>query len=139
QLRALSSPHPHHVSGFMGGPFLSYRIGLHPVGPFANVAQFHAQPFCTVWTKNPDDRIQSLIADRAAREYRIHLTHGDLLPHNIMTDGACRATGLIDWECAGWMPEYWELASSTRRMYAWRNMYPRCFPRYDDDLTLELQ
>jgi aminoglycoside phosphotransferase len=143
QLRALSPLHPHHVSGFMGGPFLSYRIGLHPVGPFANVAQFHAQPFCTVWTKNPDDRIQSLIADRAAREYRIHLTHGDLLPHNIMADGACRATGLIDWECAGWMPEYWELASSTRvpfqRMYAWRNMYPRCFPRYDDDLTLELQ
>ncbi|KAJ7718798.1 kinase-like domain-containing protein [Mycena metata] len=142
QLRALPPPNPHLVSGFTGGPFISYRIGDPPVGPFADVAEFHAQPFCAVSTEDADERIQSLVAERAARKYYNHLTHGDLLPHNILTDHAYHPTGLIDWECAGWLPEYWELASSTRapfeRMYIWRDMYPRCFPRYDDDLTLEL-
>jgi hypothetical protein len=51
QLRALPTPNLHLVSGFLGGPFISYRIGDLPVGPFANVAEFHAEPFCAVSTE----------------------------------------------------------------------------------------
>jgi thiamine kinase-like enzyme len=49
------------------------------------------------------------------------LTHGDLQLKNIIVnrigtreDGSGRfEISLIDWEIAGWYPEYWEFCSST--------------------------
>jgi len=39
-------------------------------------------------------------------------THGDIAPRNIMFDWETQQiTGVIDWECAGWYPEYWEYAN----------------------------
>ena len=38
-------------------------------------------------------------------------THGDIAPRNILVDESCRITGIIDWELAGWYPEYWEYAN----------------------------
>ena len=38
-------------------------------------------------------------------------THGDVAPRNIMVDKDYRITGIIDWELAGWYPEYWEYAN----------------------------
>ncbi|KAL2757432.1 hypothetical protein ACRALDRAFT_2100321 [Sodiomyces alcalophilus JCM 7366] len=38
-------------------------------------------------------------------------THGDLTPRNIIVDSAGRITGIVDWENAGWYPDYWEYAN----------------------------
>lgn len=38
-------------------------------------------------------------------------THGDVAPRNILVDEDCRITGIVDWELAGWYPEYWEYAN----------------------------
>jgi aminoglycoside phosphotransferase (APT) family kinase protein len=38
-------------------------------------------------------------------------THGDIAPRNIMVDESAHITGIIDWELAGWYPEYWEYAN----------------------------
>ncbi len=38
-------------------------------------------------------------------------THGDIAPRNILVDESGRITGIIDWELAGWYPEYWEYAN----------------------------
>lgn len=38
-------------------------------------------------------------------------THGDVAPRNIMVNEDCLITGIIDWELAGWYPEYWEYAN----------------------------
>ncbi|KZT28713.1 hypothetical protein NEOLEDRAFT_1167245 [Neolentinus lepideus HHB14362 ss-1] len=42
--------------------------------------------------------------------HRLVFTHNDVAPRNIMIadDDSGRITGLIDWECAAWLPEYWE-------------------------------
>jgi thiamine kinase-like enzyme len=40
-------------------------------------------------------------------DHRAVLTHGDLSPRNIIVQDN-KITGLIDWEIAGWFPEYWE-------------------------------
>ncbi len=40
----------------------------------------------------------------------IVFTHGDLWDHNIMVDQG-HINGIVDWECAGWLPEYWEYTS----------------------------
>ena len=40
-------------------------------------------------------------------KHDVVFTHGDLLLHNIIVEDG-HISGIIDWECAGWMPEYWE-------------------------------
>ncbi|PYH93438.1 hypothetical protein BO71DRAFT_327674 [Aspergillus ellipticus CBS 707.79] len=37
-------------------------------------------------------------------------THGDIDPSNIMVDDDNNMTAVVDWECAGWYPDYWEYA-----------------------------
>ena len=37
----------------------------------------------------------------------VHLTHSDLLPKNILVNGST-ITVIIDWEMAGFYPEFWE-------------------------------
>jgi aminoglycoside phosphotransferase (APT) family kinase protein len=41
-------------------------------------------------------------------EHKVVFTHADLNPRNILADQDSRITGIVDWECAGWYPEYWE-------------------------------
>ncbi|KAJ3813520.1 kinase-like domain-containing protein [Lentinula aff. lateritia] len=108
QLRALAPPDPQRVSGFLGGGVQSFRIhdSFTPVGPFRNPAEFHAQIFCKAYPDYPepgDERLKRLIAERPHKDYKICFTHGDILPFNILADDELRLTGLIDWECAGWI------------------------------------
>jgi len=51
------------------------------------------------------DTIRSSLASLCS--HQIRFTHGDLGMHNILVEGG-RITGIIDWEYAGWYPEYWE-------------------------------
>ncbi|KAI1825458.1 kinase-like protein [Xylaria intraflava] len=37
-------------------------------------------------------------------------THTDLAPPNILVDESYTIVGLLDWESAGWFPDYWEYA-----------------------------
>jgi aminoglycoside phosphotransferase len=46
--------------------------------------------------------------------HRIVFTHGDLKANNILVDDKGHLSGFIDWESAGWHPEYWEFATPMR-------------------------
>lgn len=41
-------------------------------------------------------------------------THADIAPRNIMVDEQNVITGILDWEFAGWYPDYWEHAQMFR-------------------------
>lgn len=63
-------------------------------------------------------------------ETKVHFTHGDLLPQNILVEGST-ITGILDWETAGYYPEFWEYC----RMHepylmtpAWAHILARIFP-----------
>jgi len=140
QLRRLPPPDDHTISGFMGTGVMSFRIA-HPftVGPFTSQDEFHAQPFCQPWEPF-DDELRAAVQKRAEVRYRICFTHGDITPHNILVDENLRPCALVDWECAGWMPEYWEY---TRALYiregyvGWKKVFTDIFPDYEAELTVE--
>jgi aminoglycoside phosphotransferase len=59
------------------------------------------------------EQFHELFERCAKRSYRTVFSHGDLAPRNILVkDG--RVVGIIDWETAGWYPEYWEYARLKR-------------------------
>lgn len=51
------------------------------------------------------DHVTKLV--RAMPSHKIVLTHGDLSPRNIIVKDD-KIAGIIDWEMAGFYPEYWE-------------------------------
>ncbi|KAF7556368.1 hypothetical protein G7046_g6314 [Stylonectria norvegica] len=75
-------------------------------------------------------------------DHRIVMTHGDLHPRNIMvswgdvqesgesvTNRALTITSIIDWELAGWYPDYWEYVKAlntitSRGLRDWPNYLP---------------
>ena len=71
------------------------------------------------------------------RDPKIVFSHGDLNLHNIVVkDGDIVA--LLDWECAGWYPEYWEyIKFCAASLYdrEWHQFGPTPFPTtYPDEL-----
>lgn len=82
-------------------------------GPFHSVKEFNdkmqedALPYVPLAERNFDDPYRNLFPDSG----QILFTHADINSHNIMIAGPAgsrKITALIDWEQAGWYPEYWE-------------------------------
>jgi aminoglycoside phosphotransferase (APT) family kinase protein len=67
-------------------------------------------------------------------DHEIVFTHADFAPRNILVDGGC-VTALLDWEYAGWYPEYWEYVQALRQlrpMKDWPEYLARILPpRYE--------
>ncbi|ETW74932.1 hypothetical protein HETIRDRAFT_332479 [Heterobasidion irregulare TC 32-1] len=56
--------------------------------------------------------------------------HGDLLPKNIMVDGS-KITGIIDWQNAGFWPDFWEycrMHDSNFETRGWSKVLKIVFP-----------
>ncbi|POR34215.1 Uncharacterized protein TPAR_05585 [Tolypocladium paradoxum] len=84
-------------------------------GPFGTLIELHN------WLVRPPMRLQAesmywhQITTQLGTEYPIVFTHGDIAARNIMVrDG--RIVALLDWEFAGWYPEYWEYVFALRGM-----------------------
>ncbi|KAH7309860.1 hypothetical protein B0I35DRAFT_359428 [Stachybotrys elegans] len=102
----------------LGGPCRDNRVRSGtPVGPFADEAAFsHMLPF-------PDDPGRS--------GHMITFTHADLNPRNILVDRSIRPdgsrcwkiTGIVDWETAGYWPEYWDLTKAMFEGFRWSKRY----------------
>lgn len=74
--------------------------------------------------------------------HTVRLSHGDLALRNIVVDGRGRLVGLVDWENAGWYPDYWELTAfySTIPQQRWADVCSEIFPDasdFDDELAIE--
>ncbi|PBK94362.1 hypothetical protein ARMGADRAFT_1053437 [Armillaria gallica] len=140
-LRALPPP-SYAISGVNGASFLSYRIrDGELVGPFASQEEFHAQHFCTPW-EPLDDRVRAALTKRHSTQYKICFTDGDITPTNILVDEHLRPIVLVDWECAAWMPEYWEYTRAIyiRQSYVgWYRLFKSIFPDYEDELEVEAE
>ncbi|KAL1850170.1 hypothetical protein Daus18300_013038 [Diaporthe australafricana] len=107
QLRSLKCPREGTIGSVTHGAHHDSRLSNRAWGPSHGIADFHTylrlgHPL-THWENEPD---VMLVHSRPER-YSIKFTHADLRPNNIMArDG--HITAIIDWEFAGWYPEYWE-------------------------------
>ncbi|KAG5782230.1 hypothetical protein H9Q73_004099 [Fusarium xylarioides] len=119
------------ICNTLGGACRDPRIrDWSPIGPFPDEASFS----------------QNLrFSDEPSRRgHKIVFTHGDLNPRNIMVErisnsvGASgwRLSGIIDWETAGYYPEYWDYTKSMFKGFRWprrhNNMMKDVFSEFGD-------
>lgn len=119
-LRAVAPPEePPRIGGLASGLCQDMRRMLRTCKGLRSEADFNdflcghqdSRRTQTPWIK----MIRSFMKD----DHRIVLTHGDLHPRNIMVewqeqDGThnIKITSILDWEMAGWYPEYWEFTKA---------------------------
>ncbi|RDB22097.1 hypothetical protein Hypma_010979 [Hypsizygus marmoreus] len=139
QLRSLEPPEPGKVQAVDGGTCIESRLAAKPWGPFNSIADFQRfYGYHYVYKNCPQYRAD--FEKVAGRVYRTVFTHGDLGPHNILRkDG--RIVGVIDWETAGWLPEYWEYVmcyfGPGSDIPTWWEMFDRIMDSYPDELIVE--
>ncbi|KAI0369520.1 kinase-like protein [Pilatotrama ljubarskyi] len=146
ELRSLPSPSSA-VTGLRGRPLKCSRGGdITLIGPFRDQQEFKDFIFAQANSSIFAHRMPTLhcLAEPVnARKHRICFTHADLAPRNIVVkDG--RLAGIIDWEFAGWYPEYWERTSMEAQMMHepvthqfWDAVQLFAPERYDEEMTLE--
>lgn len=117
-MRDYDSPWGSRVCSVAGGAVDGARVPGSRTGPHENVAAFYnaflacANPDYWRYSRSYDEAL-STAKMLNATHYDLKFTHGDLLSHNIMiADG--HISGILDWEFAGWLPEYWEFTSMLR-------------------------
>ncbi|KAK3322757.1 kinase-like domain-containing protein [Apodospora peruviana] len=85
-----------------------------PYGPYADEAAFRKGMAQSLRACGADPTWTDVVIgfiDAIPTGRRIVLTHGDFVPRNILVrDG--RVVAIVDWEMAGFYPEYWEYAKA---------------------------
>lgn len=79
------------------------------------------------------------VFDVHQRNYKLKFTHGNLGVSNILVRDA-KVVAIIDWECAGWIAEYWEYTMAHYKPVYLPESYEMLrekVDRYDDELVAE--
>lgn len=88
-----------------------------------------------------DENAWKQISKSHSVKHDIVFTHADLNLRNILVDENGRISGIVDWECAGWYPEYWEYTKmhfTVRATSRWlADVANEIFPNYQDELEVE--
>ncbi|KZV60893.1 hypothetical protein PENSPDRAFT_740129 [Peniophora sp. CONT] len=105
EMRRLSSPYGSNICAVNGKAVVDHRLPYRYRGPYSDEQAFnHILRYFEPLSLLPPD----IVAVHAI-SHAIVLTHGDIMPRNIMVDPATlNVTALVDWGCAGWFPTWWE-------------------------------
>lgn len=128
QMRSVTAPK---LGSVTGGPYRNtyFPKQVAPDHPPDSTAQFidaYREILMLFCTKEFTDELLSAFP----RDVDIVLSHGDLLPRNIMVDGST-ITAIIDWELAGFYPEYLEYCRMNCPYFMtpnWRYVVQSIFP-----------
>ncbi|EXJ91609.1 hypothetical protein A1O3_00157 [Capronia epimyces CBS 606.96] len=113
QLRALEPSQKEVVASAELGPCLDYRVGFDSFGE--GVTRCHT------------------------RQYRSCFSHADLCARNVIVRDR-KIAAIVDWQFAGWYPEYWEYTKAhygLLNMPDWYSEFKDVVTRYDDELDAE--
>lgn len=138
QLRSLVPSRPGAVGSTTLSSGYDHRLGGNRFGPYESIADFHR----FVRRETGPHAWEESVARVHSRpgSYTTKYTHGDLCPNNILIHKG-KIAAIVDWEFAGWYPEYWEY---TKMYYGWRpyrkefyDALDQTLPRYPEELTAE--
>lgn len=109
KLRKIPNSNTSAICNASGGPVFDYRIQekSNLAGPFQLEADFNK---CLVKRKSLESAVHG-------RSHSIYFTHADLRPSNVLMN-AGKLSGLVDFGCAGFFPEYWEYTKGVRGHFA---------------------
>ncbi|KAL4916555.1 kinase-like domain-containing protein [Aspergillus aurantiobrunneus] len=118
-MRSWHSPGSETICSPIGTRLQSSRVPGHIMGPFSSVAAFYNYLFApaSVHAFKSDAEYQRALSHAKRlqnHKHRIVFTHGDFKAHNILVDDNGHLSGFLDWESAGWYPEYWEFTTAMR-------------------------
>lgn len=111
------------ICNTLGEALRDHHIGVagadQPVGPFVDEATFNQV------LRFPDDP--------GRKGHSIFFTHADLNPRNILVQEVLqqngkygwRVSGIVDWETAGYYPEYWEYTKALYEEFRWPRRYAK--------------
>ena len=134
QLHRTSAPDPL-ISAIDGKPFADWRIsegGLH--GPFDSEKELYEYLYKRIPSEH-HQRLRDLARSVHDVPHRLCLTHNDISPNSILVDNN-RFSGLVGWEGAAWLPEWWEYTRSIYMRDRWREWvdlmneaHPELYPK----------
>ncbi|KAG8978857.1 hypothetical protein FRB94_012710 [Tulasnella sp. JGI-2019a] len=117
-MRSARNPWGSRICSVTGSAIRSVRAPGGLIGPCKDEEKFH-QGLIFHAFQHPmmDDAAYSRLIDTAKQirtiPHDIVFTHGDLWHHNILVHNG-RVSAILDWESAGWYPEYWEITTVLR-------------------------
>ncbi|EEY20151.1 conserved hypothetical protein [Verticillium alfalfae VaMs.102] len=97
------------IGSVSGGAAFDHRLSnMHTRGPFASVADFHDFLVAPV-KQSPRPGTFAKYRAQFPGTYEIRFAHAELSWENILVDASTgKITGILDWEMAGFWPEWWE-------------------------------
>lgn len=118
-MRLWRSPGQEIIGSPIGTSLRSSRVPGHVMGPFMDQEDLYEHlisPASAHAFKSTAEYESTLArADQLRqRHYRIMFTHGDFKAHNVLVGDDGHLSGFLDWESAGWYPEYWEFMTAMR-------------------------
>jgi hypothetical protein len=117
QLRRIPNHTPYMFGDTIGGPMVDHRVPDGRFGPFNSEADFNSH----LYHIGVGPQLKESLAPVHLRKHRVFFTHSDLHLTNLLVCGG-RMSGIIDWDCAAFKPEYWEF---TKAMYGVWNLKPQ--------------
>ncbi|OGM42618.1 hypothetical protein ABOM_009584 [Aspergillus bombycis] len=127
---------------YLDGVFWTKALDPKISGPFENQEDMNLAILRRLRQTESDQYIQLLrtMVNRTLKCHRTVFTHGDLQPKNIMVERLGDRDGcpefrvtLLDWESAGWYPEFWDFCNATiacRFKPDWLELVPDILDQY---------
>ncbi|MCJ1485790.1 hypothetical protein MMC06_005965 [Schaereria dolodes] len=139
QLRSIPPLLPGKVGDINYSRLYDDRIQGLGFGPFETIRDFHKflRNGTTTCPSIPEAEQVTVAHER--EEYVTCFTHGDLNTFNIMVRNG-KVVGILDWEMAGWFPDYWEYTSAWHvdpYDAAWREEVGKFLNPYPEELKIE--
>ncbi|KAL1880548.1 hypothetical protein VTK73DRAFT_5561 [Phialemonium thermophilum] len=134
QMHAIPNKTPYLFAGVRGGPINDPSASASGCGPYNSEADFNAQI-----SKGFQQSLLEQIPTAFSKTHKSVFTHSDLFFSNVLVDGG-RLSGIIDWEYAGFLPEYWEFTKvmlAVRLEPHFQDIYRKIWGhKYDEELAV---
>ncbi|KAI9644155.1 hypothetical protein NHQ30_007508 [Ciborinia camelliae] len=139
QLRKIPNTTPYLFADTLGGPMYDHLIPNRIGGPFKTEFDLNTYKFSEAGGGLSLAKIYGG-EENVPKGHRSFFTHSDFHFSNLMVDQG-RLCGIIDWECAGFKPEYWEFTHAIFGVWGRQDlmaMFRRIFGnQYDEVLKTE--